>query len=413
MIAFNQEQTITEQVSAQAEFEVPNTSTMAKTIAELTKAHPTAQYAVSVLRPSLALAQGHAMSLLQGIKIAIKEWRLEHNSDNFGLTMNNLFNTITKMGEEAGFVVSAEIGLESANGFEKCPSTYRWLMRDESKVHLIMMFSDSVLVLHTLDEAGEAAHAISTLISNTLADMMPRPMGYIHTVMMTQEGIRESSVENKVTDHIDDTCYPFIKVTANDGKTVGASELMDMYLQSNAAVLNMIGSAGTGKSMLAAKVAKRATDRHTILVDNAIFYADAGAASALITHIRGLCNNGKRPLVILEEVDQYIRTKEDNNIFLQQLLSLTSGVIAADLKVMTLTNLKGDTALADPLKRTGRSFANINFRPHTTEEAKVCATVNNRNPEAFNDKDKYILADIMTDSVISVGGHGIKTGFQV
>ena len=88
MIAFNQEQTITEQVSAQAEFEVPNTSTMAKTIAELTKAHPTVQYAASVLRPSLALAQGHAMSLLQGIKIAIKEWRLEHNSDNFGLSMN-------------------------------------------------------------------------------------------------------------------------------------------------------------------------------------------------------------------------------------------------------------------------------------------------------------------------------------
>ena len=160
------------------------------------------------------------------------------------------------------------------------------------------------------------------------------------------------------------------------------------------------------------KIAKMADNRHCILVDNSIFYVDPTAASALIAHIRSLAQNGKRPLVLLEEVDEYLGSKGNGNVFLQQLLSLTSGVIEADVKVITATNLKNRDHFVDPLKRSGRTFANVEFKRMTYEQAVACAKAFGLDERSIEDGKSYQLADVVTEPVMNIGADKNKLGFS-
>ena len=189
----------------------------------------------------------------------------------------------------------------------------------------------------------------------------------------------------------------------------GANKFVDNYLASSTALVNLYGVAGSGKSTLATKMATRATDRTVILVDNALFYRDAGLAQQLIAKVRELSSEGEKPFLILEEVDKHIQEKTDGNDFLTQLLSLTSGVLKTDVKIACLSNLNSATKILDALQRSGRSYANVEFIKHTPEQAAACRKAMGM-PEMKFDHNVN-LADAICEQVLNVGSNKAGMGF--
>lgn len=392
---------------------IPTTKGMLDSLHNLSNAHQTVLYAASVMRPSLALAQGHALSLLLGSQVAIYEFSCETTMAHFGSAIRSMILRLNKAAEEKGYIVSSEVGMESRVGLGAHPSTLRWLARDNEVAKMVVLYSNDVIVVHDLNgnllEASAFPEALA-IVQETHKQLEPTVKGYIHTVTMTQSGIVETSNENTVDPVIADVAYPFIKIKQGE-RTLGASDIAVSFLKSKSTVLNLYGVAGTGKSTLMSKIAKIADNRHCILVDNSVFYVDPNAASALIAHIRSLAQKGKRPLVLLEEVDDHLESKSNGNIFLQQLLSLTSGVIESDLKVITATNLKNRSKFADPLKRSGRTFANIEFLHLNHEQAVACAKAFGLDARDFTEGRNYQLADVLTEPVLNIGEDKNKVGF--
>lgn len=397
----------------QERIEVPTTKGMLDSLQNLSNAHPTVLYAASVMRPSLALAQGHALSLILGSRVAIYEFTCETTLPHFGAAIRSMILRLNKAAEQKGYIISSEVGMESRQGFGAHPSTLRWLARDSKEAKMVVLYSSDVIVVHDLGGdllEGSAFPEALDIVKETYKSITPTVKGYIHTVAMGQGGINETSNENTIDPVISDAAYPFIKIEIG-GKEYGASDVASAFLKSKSAVLNLYGEAGTGKSTLMSKIAKMADNRHCILVDNSIFYIDPTAASALIAHIRSLAQNGKRPLVLLEEVDEYLGSKGNGNVFLQQLLSLTSGVIETDVKVITATNLKNRDHFVDPLKRSGRTFANVEFKRMTYKEAVACAKAFGLDDRSIEDGKSYQLADVLAEPVMNIGADKNKLGF--
>ena len=146
-----------------------------------------------------------------------------------------------------------------------------------------------------------------------------------------------------------------------------------------------------------------------MLVDNPLIYRDPKLAAELIGRVRTLSSEGKRPMLLLEEVDKYVQEKSEGNDFLIQLLSLSSGVLKTDVKIVLASNLTNADKVLEALQRSGRSFGNVEFIKLSAAEAAKCRFVMKLEPREFT--HPVNLADVLCTQVHNVGTNKAKLGF--
>ncbi len=384
-----------------------------KEVSAMVGVHPSILYAQAVLRPSLALAQGHALSIIQGIEVDVHEYRTSNELPGFDTAMLKMVadlketasqlsdkeKAIIPVGETIpkDWVVSAEVGHGHA-GERPCVETLRISIRTGQQMILAMLYSRNMMIVYEFVKTD-----LTKVISKFCAEFKPRKKGYISYVTIRDNSLQLVRQENTDNGVIIDEAYPNLMPVG------GANQFVDNYLSSSTALVNLYGVAGSGKSTLATKMATRAADRTVILVDNALFYRDPGLAQQLIAKVRELSSEGEKPFLILEEVDKHIQEKTDGNDFLTQLLSLTSGVLKTDVKIACLSNLNSATKILDALQRSGRSYANVEFVKHTPEQAAACRKAMGM-PEMKFDHNVN-LADAICEQVLNVGSNKAGMGF--
>jgi len=368
-----------------------------RSLGELVKAHPSVMYAQAVLRPSLALAQGHSLSLIQGLKVTVNEFRLGTEMQNFNHAMLMMIDAVVLQAEKNGFVTSIEKGLTNTKGKSNV-ETLRLCVRDDERVLMVVLYSSGLMIQHCLGYTD-----CEKIVKDFCTTYEPIEKGYIHYIIVGDQGLQEVRQENNDSGIIVDQAYPML-----DG-VGGATVFIDSYLADESSVLNLYGLAGSGKSTLMRKVAARSQGRHVILVDNPLVYRDPKLASELIGKVRMMASEGKRPMLLLEEVDKYIQEKSEGNDFLIQLLSMSSGVLKTDVKIVLASNLTNSDKVLDALQRSGRSYGNVEFHKLTAEQAVNCRNAMGLPPIDFT--EPVSLADVLCTRVVNVGTNKNRVGF--
>lgn len=161
-----------------------------------------------------------------------------------------------------------------------------------------------------------------------------------------------------------DEFYPFIKG--------GVSALVDGFYKSRSRVLILTGIAGSGKSSLMRYFLSRSQDDKFVLLDDPSVYQDPAKMNDFLSTIRKLSKD-QRVTVFLEEADKIIQDKKDSDSgALERLLSLASGVVEHNIKIVIASNLENADDIYPALVRGGRAYEVITFDKLTPAEANIC-----------------------------------------
>ena len=157
--------------------------------------------------------------------------------------------------------------------------------------------------------------------------------------------------------------YPFLGEGVENGEVTMDSYIHD-FLSDTAPVLILIGAPGTGKSTFTRTLAHVSKMKTVICTDEAA----VGSGAVL-----GYVNKNNAGLLILEDVDNLLKSREAGNSFMSALLNESEGVCENEIKIVITTNLTNIDKVDSALIRQGRTFDIINFRNLTREEAQVVA----------------------------------------
>ena len=160
-----------------------------KEVSAMVGVHPSILYAQAVLRPSLALAQGHALSIIQGIEVDVHEYRTSNELPGFDTAMLKMVadlketasqlsdkeKAIIPVGETIpkDWVVSAEVGHGHA-GERPCVETLRISIRTGQQMILAMLYSRNMMIVYEFVKTD-----LTKVISKFCAEFKPRKKGYI------------------------------------------------------------------------------------------------------------------------------------------------------------------------------------------------------------------------------------------
>lgn len=143
------------------------------------------------------------------------------------------------------------------------------------------------------------------------------------------------------------------------------------YIESNSPIIVLRGPPGTGKTTFVRTMAKFLTARVITTADLTI-----ASSSTLLECYKDLLEKAKligdkRPyILLLEDVDQLLKTRLSGNRQMAKLLNETKGIaFNKDIRVIFTTNLMASGDIDPALTRPGRCFANLFFRKLTKDEA--------------------------------------------
>lgn len=149
--------------------------------------------------------------------------------------------------------------------------------------------------------------------------------------------------------------YPFLEQTA--------AELWDAFAASSSNVMILIGPPGTGKSsLIRGMLDRRGWDDNAYLADSTNTIMHPG----FVEHIRTLPRGS---VVVTEDSDQLLESRENGNTAMATLLNATSGLASTDTKFLIGTNLSSLNKSDEAILRRGRLFKVLSFRKLTLEEA--------------------------------------------
>lgn len=157
--------------------------------------------------------------------------------------------------------------------------------------------------------------------------------------------------------------YPFLGEGV-EGEEVTLESYIHDYLTDSAPVLILIGAPGTGKSTFTRTLAHTSKLKTVICTDEGA--VESGAVLSYVSK-----NNAG--LLILEDVDNLLKSREAGNSFMSALLNESEGVCENEIKIVITTNLTNIDKVDSALIRQGRTFDIVDFRNLTREEAKVVA----------------------------------------
>ncbi len=177
--------------------------------------------------------------------------------------------------------------------------------------------------------------------------------------------------------------YPFLGEGV-EGEDVTMESYIRDYLTDSAPVLILIGAPGTGKSTFTRTLAHISKLKTVICTDEG-----AVESGAVLSYV----SKNSAGLLILEDVDNLLKSREAGNSFMSALLNESEGVCENEIKIVITTNLTNIDKVDSALIRQGRTFDIVDFRKLTRDEAKVVADEENVDISILDD-DNIPLADV-------------------
>lgn len=192
---------------------------------------------------------------------------------------------------------------------------------------------------------------------------------------MTSIAIKQSEVD----DDIYRTLYPTFEKTPR--------EFLDGYMASDSPIVFLMGSPGTGKtSYLKYLLAESPKDEPKFLIDSSAVLN----SPELFNYLRDTPGGG---ILVIEDADNFLGKREGGNTQMTELLNMTSGLGQASLKIVITTNLPQLSSVDEALLRNGRTYAIMEFKPYTSDEAVAVREVLGLPPAHFNEDETYTLAE--------------------
>lgn len=157
--------------------------------------------------------------------------------------------------------------------------------------------------------------------------------------------------------------YPYLGTTPHD--------LIEGFYRSRSSILILTGLAGTGKSSLARSFLNH-SEGEFFMVDNPIVYNSPDSFIALMGMVTAAAQNATVTL-FLDEMDGVItKEKEDDATgVVARLLSMSSGIIELNLKIVITSNLMNQDKINANILRGGRTYRAIDFGKLSPDEADV------------------------------------------
>lgn len=184
--------------------------------------------------------------------------------------------------------------------------------------------------------------------------------------------------------------------------TFDVDAVVEDFLSSKSGVYFFLGAPGTGKSTLIKYMLSRAQDLSiaTHGEDKTSFYlADADHVvehNEFIDRVRECARGG---VLVLEDVDKFLEPRKEGNSKMSALLSLTSGLIEEDLRIIITTNQPTVKHVDEALLRPGRTRKIVKFEPYTAKQVPPAldALELTRDLDYLKEGERYTLAEITSD----------------
>lgn len=181
--------------------------------------------------------------------------------------------------------------------------------------------------------------------------------------------------------------YPWLEQTGQS-----LEEFYQAYLESDEAILILMGPPGTGKTTWLRGMIPHIKSNIGLCNDTQLM---ASAPGDLVLEL----SNGNVDVMIFEDADALIgTTRKEGNAAISSLLNTSDGLIPTDadrkIKMIFTTNLTDLNAIEEALRRPGRCFAVINFSYLTNEQAKRVADELGIENYPVEKMDKHTVATI-------------------
>lgn len=193
--------------------------------------------------------------------------------------------------------------------------------------------------------------------------------------------------------------YPWLSVSLED--------YYKAYMESDESVLVLFGPPGVGKSTFLRSLIMSGN------YDTYLAYNKTVVSSPSL--IGRFFRSSSAKILAYEDIDNYLKSREDGNTLMSPILNASEGVVKHDhKKIVFSTNLPSINSIDPALMRKGRCFDILQFRELTPEEAEVACAAVGLPQKDWAVKNSWPLSEVLAREVGEqqvINRFGKKTGF--